>query len=188
MTPMDDEHHGSTAIAPANDTVNSKTISSDSDSDDDKKKKKEPLTKMSKFKKKGLDFVESWQWGVFMAVVTVYTLFADDLRVLLLPKIYDDFFYTLTVIALALFTFEIILASIVKPGYLPYFFFWLDVLATASMIADIGWVMDNIGSTGGGAPDAASMSKTARAARVTRIVRLVRLIRLVRIVKLYKQA
>jgi hypothetical protein len=74
-----------------------------------------------------------------------------------------------------------------KPGYWLGFFFWLDVLATFSMIFDIGWIMDNLNNASQ-ADSASSLAKSSRAARVTRIVRLVRLIRLVRIVKLYKQA
>ena len=124
-----------------------------------------------------------------MAVVTIYTLFFDDIRILALPKKWDDFFYLLTAISLLLFTVEIIIACYAKKGYFNSFFFWLDVLSTVSMIFDIGWIMDNITFIyGGGADSATSIAKTSRAARVTRIVRLVRLIRLVRIVKLYKQA
>lgn len=123
-----------------------------------------------------------------MAGVTIYTLFADDLRVLLIPVLYDDVFFFLTSIAFILFTGEIFLSCYVKPGFFPYFFFWLDVLSTASMVFDIGWITDTLGPVilTGGTGDATSIAKTSRAARVTRIVRLVRLIRLVRIVKLYK--
>lgn len=124
-----------------------------------------------------------------MAGVTIYTLFADDLRILLIPVLYDDFFFFLTTVALLLFTGEIIVSCYVKPGYFPHFFFWLDVLSTASMLFDIGWITDTVGPyilTGGGGADPTSIAKTSRAARVTKIVRLVRLIRLVRIVKLYK--
>ena len=132
--------------------------------------------------------MDSWQWGIFMAILTVYTLFADDLRVLFIPKMYDDLFFFITSVALLIFSGEILLACYCKPDYFPYFFFWLDVMATVSMIFDIGWFMDNFNTVFTGTGDATSIAKTSRAARVTRIVRLVRLIRLVRIVKLYKQA
>ena len=66
------------------------------------------------------------------------------------------------------------------------FFFWLDTVATLSMIADIGWIFDN--DTENSAENAGQLAKTTRAARVTKVVRLVRLIRLIRIVRLYKQA
>lgn len=146
-----------------------------------------PLNRIQKI---GLTIIESWQWSVFMAIVTVYTLFMDDLWVIIFPKSIDDFWYFLTCLALALFSFEIIVASYVKRGYLGSFFFWLDVLATLSMIFDIGWLMDAINSlfssSSKKANNATSVAKTSWAARVTRIVRLVRLVRLVWIVKLYK--
>jgi hypothetical protein len=138
-------------------------------------------------------FLDSWQWGIFMAIITLYTLFFDDIRVIACPPPWDPFFYFLTCSFLVIFSAEIIIACYVKPGYIFSFFFWLDILATLSMLFDIGWLMDslNVLFTGGGgdsASKAAKVASTSRAARVTRIVRLVRLIRLVRIVKLYKQA
>lgn len=161
------------------------------ESDDEKEEKKKKDTdkkKPTKFQKQGIDFIDSWQWGVFMAVLTLYTLFADDLRVLFIPKKYDDLFFFITTVALLIFSGEILLACYCKPDYFPNFFFWLDVMSTVSMIFDIGWFMDNFNTVFTGTGDATSIAKTSRAARVTRIVRLVRLIRLVRIVKLYKQA
>ena len=112
--------------------------------------------------------MDSWQWGVFMAVVTLYTLFFDDIRVIALPKKWDDFFFFLTTVSFLLFTFEIVLACYSKKGYFNSFFFWLDVLSTISMVFDIGWIMDNIGFIyGGSADNATNIAKTSRAARVT---------------------
>lgn len=142
---------------------------------------------LTECQKKSIAFLDSWQWGVFMTVVTVYTLFFDDIRVILIPKAADDAFYTITVLCFLLFLFEIILSSVTKPGYWLSFFFWLDILATFSMVFDIGWIMDQFNNASQ-ADSAGSLAQSSRAARVTRIVRLVRLIRLVRIVKLYKQA
>ena len=142
-----------------------------------------------KFYRESIKFLDSWEWGLFMAVVTIYTLFFDDLRVIFLPKSADDFFFGITSIAFVLFLSEIILSCYCKKEYFNSFFFWLDLMSTFSMIADIGWIMEPINKVlGSGYSDASSLAKTSRAARVTRIVRLVRLIRLVRIVKLYKQA
>jgi len=42
-----------------------------------------------------------------------------------------------TSIAMALFTIEIILASIGQDGYFASFYFWLDLLSTVSLITDI---------------------------------------------------
>lgn len=53
---------------------------------------------MSNFQKKSIEFLDSWQWGIFMTVVTIYTLFFDDIRVIFIPKVADDAFFTITVI------------------------------------------------------------------------------------------
>ena len=45
------------------------------------------------------------------------------------------------------FGVEIIIASIVKPDYFLGFYFWLDFIATVSLITDIGWVWDKITGT-----------------------------------------
>ena len=45
---------------------------------------------------------------------------------------------------LIFFTLEIILASIAKKDYFIGFYFWLDIIATLSLIPDIGWFWDPI--------------------------------------------
>ena len=131
-----------------------------------------------------------------MTVVTIYALFGDDFRMLVFSIGADVTFYYLTIIAMGFFAIEIILSCIAKEGYFPYFYFWLDVVATLSLIFDIGWFWDAIlgtdNSTSDGAEAAARAAKAGRGARVgtraSRIARIVRLIRLIRIVKLYKSA
>jgi hypothetical protein len=89
---------------------------------------------------------------------------------------------------------EIIIASIAKEDYFLGFYFWLDVIASFSLIFDIGWFWEAIlGTSSSGSPkSAATAAKAGRGARVgtraSRIARIVRLIRLIRIVKLYKSA
>ena len=86
------------------------------------------------------------------------------------------------------------MSSFVKEGYFLGFYFWLDLVATASMIFDIGWLWDYINGYGAGTNPAraASRTKASRGARVGtkagRVTRVIRLIRLIRIVKLYKTA
>lgn len=45
---------------------------------------------------------------------------------------------------LIFFTLEVILASIAKKDYFIGFYFWLDIIATLSLIPDIGWFWDPI--------------------------------------------
>lgn len=42
------------------------------------------------------------------------------------------------------FAIEIVVASIAKPDYFFGFYFWLDFVATVSLITDIGWIWNVI--------------------------------------------
>jgi hypothetical protein len=130
-----------------------------------------------------------------MTIVTIYALFGDDIRALCFAKSADTVFYGLTITAMSLFMIEIVIASISKEDYFLSFYFWLDLVATLSLIFDIGWFWDAILGTGGSAGNGAAATKAAKAGRgarvgtrASRIARIVRLIRLIRIVKLYKSA
>lgn len=54
----------------------------------------------------------------------------------------------MTMIALLLFTFEIISMSLVNAGYFLGFYFWLDVMSTASLITDISVLWNSLTGTG----------------------------------------
>jgi len=90
-----------------------------------------------------------WSVTIFMTIVTIYALFGDDVRALAFTKTADKVFYGLTITAMSLFLIEIIFASIAKEGYFNSFYFWLDLVATLSLIFDIGWFWDAILGTGG---------------------------------------
>jgi class 3 adenylate cyclase len=135
---------------------------------------------------KGLEwFLDLAYTQIFMGIVTVYALFADDIRMLAFTKAEDEIFYTLTTVSMGLFLVEIVLCCFAKDGYFNGFFFWLDVISTLSLVGDIGWIVPESSSAGETATDLAKQVRTGRAAR---IIRLIRLIRLMRISKLYKEA
>jgi len=77
--------------------------------------------------------------SVVMTIITLYALFADDVRVLITDKDGDPNFWILNIIALGLFSLEIIFSSICKEDYFNGFFFWLDVISTLTLLLDIGW-------------------------------------------------
>ena len=79
-----------------------------------------------------------------MTLITVYALFGDDIRAVAFKKNADNTFYSLTSVCMFFFTLEIILASIVKPDYFLGFYFWLDIIATVSLVFDIGWIWDGL--------------------------------------------
>lgn len=121
---------------------------------------------------------------------------ADDVRSAFVPKDFDIYFYIVTIFVLILFSFEILLSSYAKKDYIFSFFFWLDIISTASLLFDIGWFSDIIfdtqdssSSSNQSASQLASATKNARiGTRAARIIRIIRLIRLIRIIKLYKAA
>lgn len=153
-----------------------------------------PRTNLT-FKQKIEKVLDSTNFTIFMSVITVYALFADDIRNLATKKDADDVWFSFATLCLFLFSAEVLLSCIVKKGYLWSFYFWLDFIATLSMIPDIGWIwypivgIDEDGDSGG---DADQIKKAGRASkagtRTSRVIRIIRLIRLIRIVKLYKNA
>ena len=128
-----------------------------------------------------------------MAVLTVWALFGSDIQMAGTQASADEGFLILTIICLIGFATELLLQSLSKDGYFLGFYFYLDVIATVSMLFDIPTVMEGLttlmgGGGGGDVSDSTTMLKAARASRAgTRAGRIVRLVRLIRILKLYKQ-
>ena len=72
-----------------------------------------------------------------MLLVIMYSLFSDDVRICFFDPSADEVFIYLTAFSMAAFVVEIILTSFIKPEYICSFYFWLDVIATLSLIFDI---------------------------------------------------
>jgi class 3 adenylate cyclase len=138
--------------------------------------------------------------NILLTAATIYALFGEDLRSAAAEASQDKIFQGFTIVIFIVFTVEIGLTCYSKPDYVFKFYFWLDLVSTISLIADMGVVLDGSesasdtltsSSANGGNPAAATL-RVGRATRVgtkaSRIVRIVRLVRLVRIVKLYKHA
>lgn len=129
-----------------------------------------------------------------MTLITIYALIADDIKLLACGVDADKYFTGITIMCFFMFLLELIAASIGKPGYWLSFFFWLDLIATASIITDIEPLMSAISGGDGQAAgaDTITLARASRGARIGtragRMARVIRLIRLVRIVKLYKSA
>ena len=135
-------------------------------------------------------FIEHPAFQIFMTVITVYSLFFDDIRIIACPKSSDNVFFGLTLVSFIFFCLEILLACVSIDGYFNSFFFWLDIVSTITMIPDCGWIWYAITQQGTillNTNRTTDIAKTTRASRVTRIIRIIRLMRLFRIFKMYKQ-
>ncbi len=127
--------------------------------------------------------LESWPIQIYMIIITIYSLFFDDIRILYVPKEGDDVFYSLHTLCFVSFSVEIFLAFLANREYWCGFFFWLDMVSTVSLLTDIGWIMNDLISNSSGW---FKLGKSSRAGWVTWVIWVVRLIWLIRIVKLYK--
>jgi class 3 adenylate cyclase len=129
-------------------------------------------------------------YTAMMAITTIYALFGDDLRLGAMPVWLDDLFFGISLVAMILFAIEITVMSLAKPDTYKFkFYFWLDLVATLSMLPDIGWIWDPLVGEDVQKSDTSALrtGRTSRAgARAGRIVRIVRLVRLVRLAKFVK--
>jgi hypothetical protein len=152
---------------------------------------------------------------LLLMFLTIYALFGDDLRLLLLPKSGDALCSMIVFAIFLVFSLEWAAQCMFKPDYTYSLFFWLDLLATASLVTDIiflsDWIFGEINSVatvqqvcvsaamhdgqhattlmlaGGDAGEAGQMVRTGRAARVaTRTARLVRIVRVLRVLRVFK--
>jgi class 3 adenylate cyclase len=133
---------------------------------------------------------------MFAMAITLYALFGDDARLAMAHKEADDYFYYIASVVLILFIIELLITSLGKEGYLNSFNFWLDAVATATVVFDIGWifgaddgVLDNHSSGQSESNDQSlgeSSIQNLDQSRNARVLRLVRLLRLVRVAKLWK--
>ena len=122
-----------------------------------------------------------------MSIVTVYTLFFDDIRMVLFKKSMDDIFYNLSFVSLIVFALEFLISCYALDGYFMTFFFSLDLLSIVTMIPDVGWLWELIvGESQSNSSKATDIAKTTRASKFTRVLRVIKIIRMIRILKLYK--
>ncbi|ESS35638.1 adenylate and guanylate cyclase catalytic domain-containing protein [Toxoplasma gondii VEG] len=122
-----------------------------------------------------------------------FALFGSDLQLAFFDKSADTAFQIGFIVSLVLFLTEMIVTILVDENYKWSFFFWLDVIATASLCLDVPWIIDPIyaflfdakthrsshaGTTAARAGRAGRIG--ARTGRVTRILRINRMIRVVK--------
>lgn len=70
----------------------------------------------------------------------------------------DVYFYSFLIVSFVLFSAEIFVNSMVQTDFKYSFFFWLDIIATLSLIPDIVWIMDAIGTIVNSTPTSLSVN------------------------------
>lgn len=139
--------------------------------------------------------IESWIFQTIMSLLTIYILFADDIKILTTDAYADVPFSISYIILMIIFLIELIMSAIAVDNYFLHFFFWLDLISVITILLDIHWfynffVNSIAGGKGKQAKSISSIVKAGKsakvAARAVRVLRVLRIIRLVRVSKLYK--
>lgn len=89
-------------------------------------------------------FIDHPKVQLILLIVTLYSLFADDYRILASGKQLDVIYDVFVIICLTVFAVEILIAAIWKPLYIKSYYFYLDIISTASLILDFSPVSNAI--------------------------------------------
>lgn len=146
-------------------------------------------TKRFKQLARGSRYIVDNKYVVFVSVVlTFYALLGDDIRLLTTDAGADETFNALTIFCITFFSVEVMLSCFGKIDYFLSFFFFLDTIATVTLVMDLSMVNEYIMNGGGdGDLELGDRARTGRTARIGASVgRMVRVLRLLRIFKLYK--
>lgn len=127
--------------------------------------------------------VEHRLFSLLTALLTIYALTGDDMRLIFTHQPADPVFDGLTLLCIVVFVLEIVLCMFAKDDYFLSFFFVLDVVSTVTLVIDLTWVNDSLQ----GSEEDMSNDRVSGTAKIgTRTSRIVRVLRLIRIIKLYK--
>jgi len=123
-----------------------------------------------------------------MAMITVYALFADNIRWLFFNQYSDGYFSVLSAIVMGFFVLEILMKLWVKPTYKKSFFFWLDIASTVSLVFDITYICMRV--VPASAIQTAQLIRTFRTttigSRAGRVLRTIYFMRIARAFKIHK--
>ena len=149
----------------------------------------------TRLKNRLLAIVDGKTVTIVMTIIVLFSLFGDDIRVWTTPKVADPFFFAGYIISLLMFGIEILVKTVVDEEFKYSFFFWLDIVATLSLVLDVPWLFDplttyvfNSDSSESAVnvkPGVSSVDDGSKKI-LTTILKSLRLIRLIRILKIYK--
>jgi hypothetical protein len=137
---------------------------------------------------------------LFIVVLTFTDLFLEDIKTVLFSPSQDRVFGIMSLLVFCVFSMEVMLNSIVTPGYFLSVFFFLDAVSSVSLLPDVPWIWlplvglrtGDSGVTDGGQDHdtAFELERITRVSRteahMLRVMRFVKLLRLGRVAKLFE--
>ena len=169
------------------------------------------LTDLEKFKKRVRGIFDSMPAAIIMSVVTLWALFGDDIRVATASPEADAGFTVSLTICFFMFVIEFAAGCFASPEYTNFtydfssgepfewkhvpgsFYFYLDIIATASLGSEISWMNPNIHRDNYNAKDwvdsgdySDSVTENNSSKRFVEMIRMVRIVRMVKFYKYYQ--
>mmetsp|Transcript_4391 Transcript_4391/g.8730 ORF Transcript_4391/g.8730 Transcript_4391/m.8730 type:complete len:860 (-) Transcript_4391:18-2597(-) len=118
-------------------------------------------------------------------IFTLMILYADLIRVAVAPSNLDPFFLAFVITAVVIFAVEITLSSLCRPGYFFRFYFWMDLVASFSLLCDIPAFVDLITIDSDDSNRHLTLERMAKAAqagaRAARIMQVISVLQLLRL-------
>ena len=75
-----------------------------------------------------------------MSIITIYSIFAVDFLKAFLDGRAAIYFSMVHIVAISIFSIEILLNALAKGDYVFGFYFWIDLFSTLTMILEIYWI------------------------------------------------
>ena len=147
-----------------------------------------------------ISFSQHIYFQLFMAIITIYILFAEDIKLLCTEKDTDYIFSILTILCILIFAIEFFISVCSIDKYSWSFYFWLDLLSIIAMFLDVDWIYkgliygisgldDSKSSANKNAKTLSAIFRAGRAAKIgSRAIRVLRIVRLLRLNNIYKNS
>ena len=157
------------------------------------------LTYQEKLQKQCLSVIENVYFLIFMTILTLWSLFSTDVKYIATGKSADAGFDAVMIFIFLVFMIELLVSCFCKPDYFLWptwerkpgetlfelwyhrltigsFYFWLDLLASLSLLFDITLVTgENYIQTGVAALISTGLRTAARSVKLLRLLRFIRL-------------
>ena len=144
---------------------------------------------LQRIRKAVLRVLDNSHVTAFIIVLSAWSLFSDDIRLAATDRRADRVFEWTSIFTLVFFALEIVLESFARRGYFVGVYFWLDLLAAASLfffipsLVDAIFTEDSIYNTS----EVKSWNVRGSEGLALKLARVIRVSRLARILKVYQQ-
>jgi class 3 adenylate cyclase len=129
-------------------------------------------------------FLDGVPFTIISIIFTILILYVDLMRAAIAPAAADPYFLAWTIFAITAFVIEIVLSSVARRAYFLRFYFWMDIVASFSLLCDVPGFMDFVTNNHNSANHHVTLQRAAKAAqagaRAARIMQVIAVIQLLR--------